>query len=117
MPSENTLEKPAATSVPSALLDTLVTSDDRELLRKELEVLKAAVFKVKENNLADTLKSSVRANVAEVIERELRAQASGIQTQAPEKYFESVLEQIDKIPTLQLTIAFEPTQMNLAHFA
>src|SRR5258707_581162 len=115
MPSDQTLAQPATTS---ALLNTLLTTKDRELLRTELEVLKAAVFKVKENNLSDTLKSSVRANVAEVIERELRTQkqgdeASGTQTQAPEKYFSEVLNQIDKIPTIQCTIAFAPTQANL----
>jgi hypothetical protein len=96
----------------SALLDTLLTTEDREVLRGELELLKTAIFKVNKDSFAETMKVGVRAFVAEIIEKELRTNNVD-----PEKYLNEMLQNIDKLPTLELTIAFEPTQANLEHFA
>jgi len=98
--------------MPSELLTTLLTTDDRELLRNELGRLKSAVFKLKKGNLTDVLKSQVRVDVARVIESELRDQKKD-----PEHYFEEILAQLDTLPILQLTIAFEPTQLSLEHWS
>jgi len=99
--------------MPSELLETLTTTTDRELLRSELEQLKASIFKLKTGGLEETLKTKVRANVAEVVQRELRqneAQKTGLN---PESYLQEVIGQLDTIPVLTLTIAFEPTTANL----
>jgi len=98
--------------MPSELLNTLLTTEDRELLRVELDLLKDSVFKLKENNFADVLKHKVRSNVAAIIEKEIRTTE-----QEPEKYLNDVLKQLDTAAILQLTIAFEPTQANLEHIA
>lgn len=96
--------------MPSELLATLLTLDDRETLRTELELLRNAVFQTKENSFPEALKIKVRNSIAEIIEREVRLQKT-----EPEKYLSEVLQQLDQVPILELTIAFEPTQENLEH--
>lgn len=98
--------------MPSELLETLVTTEDRELLRVELEQLKSAVFRLKDNTFPEVLKHQVRSQIAAIIEREIRTSE-----QEPEKYVNDVLKQLDSAAILELTIAFEPTQANVEQIA
>jgi F0F1-type ATP synthase delta subunit len=94
----------------SDLLTTVVTNSDASLLRQELELLQAALFKVKEGNFDEVLKEQIRAWVAE----ELRAEFAKPEVKK-EKALEEMLTQLKELPTVQLTLAFEPTQHNLGH--
>jgi hypothetical protein len=92
----------------SELLSQLVTSRDVNLLRQELEALQAAAYKVKKDSFAEALKTSVRAWVAEWMTAAIKKDGTD-----PQKFIDGLLAEIQQLPVVEITIAFEPTQANI----
>jgi hypothetical protein len=94
----------------SSLLAQLHTVRDLAALRQEVELLRASAFGTKEKGYPEVLKTQVRAWVKTAIEADLKASTDSKEL---EKYFTGLIAELDKLTTLQLTVAFEPTLSNI----
>ncbi len=89
----------------SELLPLARTEEELEILKKELDELKACLYKP-EGVYEEALSKKVRAGTAGVI-RQFTAQGV-IKDKA--KFFEEIGKALDSFKTLELTIAFEPRE-------
>jgi len=92
----------------SELLDQLMTVDDVEKLKNEVEILRSAVFKLGKKNedaFEQTLKNDVRTWVAEAIRKILADQ-----TVDKQKFLQDLSEELKKLKPVQITLASQPSQ-------
>ena len=84
------------------------TTDDVLTLQKELEALTKYLFSTKKDTFETALQEEVRAWVADVV----RAQG-GTTAATRKKFLDELNAQLKKLPAVQLTLAFQPTQKNI----
>ncbi|MEK7498155.1 MAG: hypothetical protein AAB656_04540 [Patescibacteria group bacterium] len=87
----------------SLLIKVILTKRDSNILIGELDVLKNSLFKTDSNAFEVVLKEEVRKKVADVIEFYI---SKGADKKVLIEFLDSKFR---KVPTLDLTIAFDPT--------
>ena len=89
----------------SDLLKKMITKDDVDELRGELELLLTALYKTKSGSFEDTLKTSVRKWVAEYIREHVTQKGEDAET-----FLKTLSTELTALHFLQIRIAFEPTE-------
>jgi hypothetical protein len=102
----------------SKILELVVTTDDVQQLEEELSLLQAATFQKNAQSLSEVLRTQVRAEVAKVIREELavedgqdeaaRNSQSLDEKEDSVQYFATLLEELQKIEVINVTLAFSP---------
>lgn len=88
------------------------TLEDQNRIKNELELLKESLFEGGEHSFETTIKTNVRAFVAEIVEKEIAGK------KMPQKeYLENVLKEIKKLETMKVYLSFEPTLLTLEKFS
>jgi len=95
----------------SDLIKLIVTKRDSNILIEELSVLKSSLFKTDPKAFDEALNQSVRKKIADII---LFYVSKGADKKALVEYLE---ERFRKLPSLSLTIAFDPTVQVLDRIA
>ncbi|OGV90336.1 hypothetical protein A2783_04210 [Microgenomates group bacterium RIFCSPHIGHO2_01_FULL_45_11] len=99
---------------PDKLIDLIVgrtkTTVDKDKLSAEIAVVKAAIFK-KPEVLESVLRHDLRAWVADVVREGLSA------TKNPDKWLDDIVRALENHHIIELTVAFEPTEVIIEHFA
>ncbi len=89
----------------SSLADLVNTTDDLRTLQKEVAAIKQGVYGTGQNGISTILKEQVRAKVAKIIEPAL--------SEKPEHVLDELLNDLKALPTIRLSIAFNPTQSTI----
>lgn len=90
----------------SKLLEKVVTTEDRDLMLSEIELLQKSLFKGEDRSYEHILKTEVRAWAAQIIESESKAMEI-------RPYLEGLEKSLNKIEEIKLGLAFEPSESSL----
>lgn len=91
----------------SDILSSIRTSLDRDLLISEIEAVEKALFSSKKSELEEVLKSKLRLSTASIMRGQIE------KGQEMEIYLTSLIQTINSLPEVKLTLAFEPTEATL----
>src|SRR4030067_2685983 len=94
------------------ILETVRTVEDKRFLTEEIEELAKCLYKKDQNAFNETLEIKVRARVARQIEQtlqEFKGEKSAL--------LEEILQTLNSLRVLELTLAFEPTEVYLRNLS
>lgn len=96
----------------NALFEKIKTSEEKDKLMEEVDILLNSLFQNKGEALTMLLKTGVRAWVSEHVRSELAKDEAN-----PGEYLKKIKEELTSFKTLKLTLAFEPTESNIEKFS
>jgi F0F1-type ATP synthase delta subunit len=90
--------------------EDLRTVDDLHYFSSEIDMLSTSLFKTDSNGFKETLETKLQRNLGNLIADSLRTQnIAYTDTEILQRYFSGLKEYITHLPTMQLTIAYHPT--------
>ena len=93
----------------SQILESIRTTEDRQILYDEIEILSNSLYGKDEQVFEAALNSSVRFWVGEIIKSES-------QNVGKQDYILNIKNQLDKFESVKLEIAYEPSRSSLDRF-
>ena len=93
-----------------SLLRSVRTKQEKENLRDQISVLKAALFRSDPHEFEKILATRLPGTMASTMREILSQSALKDNPDAQRKFFQNVTEVIDKLPFLKLNIAFVPSE-------
>ena len=93
------------------LTSRIRTTEERDKLNEELDILLANLYEHKGAGLESALRTQVRSWVAEDIRANIPEHIEEV-----EKYLKGIKTAFEKLPVLKLTIAFDPTDSSIDKF-
>lgn len=94
----------------SQIIEQIKTTESADIFKDELELLLKSLY-LGSNEFASTLRTKVRAGISNRIQRVISEKDINI-----EKFLKNMLESIEKVPSIKLIIAFEPTEEAIDRF-
>ncbi|OGM27974.1 hypothetical protein A2962_03575 [Candidatus Woesebacteria bacterium RIFCSPLOWO2_01_FULL_39_61] len=95
-----------------ALFEKIKTSEEKDKLMEEIDILLNSLFQNKGEAFSILLKTGVRAWLSEYIRAELAKDEAN-----PFEYLKKIKEELNSFKALKLTLAFEPTESNIEKFS
>lgn len=92
----------------SEILDKVRTKQEAVYLKGEIDLLLKAIYQSKETNFQEVLDKNVRSWVSELLRKGIEKSAIN-----NEPYLKGLKRELSDLKSLNLTIAFEPTEKNL----
>ena len=96
----------------SELFQYLRTTEDKNKLIEELDLLVSSLYKEKGQGIEACLKYNTRAWVAEIIRREIPQDLDKI-----ESYLKKIIQEISDLKIVEVTLGYQPTEDSLNKFA
>lgn len=87
------------------ILDSLLTSDDLEILKYELGLLLNTNYKFGDEGLGEVLDGEIRYHISKIINEELARNNI-----SASEYVKGILNLLDRYQIIELTLAFEPSR-------
>lgn len=93
----------------SKLIETVKTKEEMRVLYDEVNVLKLSMFRKGSSDFQNILHTVIRKKTADII-------LSETPNLIIEEYLEGLLSELEKINSVSITLAYEPTQIEIERF-
>lgn len=94
------------------LFQNIKTTDEKEKLLEEIDVVLSSLYQNNGDGYSRTLKTDVRAWVADILNEELSKNET-----SPLNYLKKLKEELNSFKVVKISLAFEPTALNIEKFS